>query len=430
MRWLILVALVCLPAFSQGWTQLTNTKLQTVCPPDNFAQSYGFTTLCVGKITDYSSAVVDTNRNRLIIWGGGHGGYKGNETYSLDLSTKSTSTGTSCTGASSTCSTNASAPTMTRLDNPSTFSESADGTSRNGGGSYGAGCVQADAKPVPQHTWGALVFLPQHDAVFQWLGYDLCGAPDRHIWWFHADTQTWEDKGLPTPATAANSSEGAFCVLNPFPTTPGHESVLCLASRNRLYEYDANDNTATLLAADGGVGGYYAPLAPSLVIDPGRKLLFAFGSTSYTPTAGAGRLWVTDLDNGYSVSDWTEDVTGCADLIGYGYPSVVWSSTLNRVVGYVPRTVASSAAHNLIFTFDPSTKACAIVQDGGGPSAHAFLRDIGTGVEQGMFGRFGFVPSLNRYVLVNSPSVDAYAWSFAPASEARNVTLRGSMRMK
>src|SRR5262245_61968361 len=63
---------------SIGWYDIPNTHLRSVCPPDNFNGSgYSFRTNCNNVLDAWNSAVLDTLRNRLIIWGGGHNDYAG-----------------------------------------------------------------------------------------------------------------------------------------------------------------------------------------------------------------------------------------------------------------------------------------------------------------------------------------------------------------
>ena len=90
-----------------GWQDLTNTKLKSVCPADSFGGiNYAFADYCGAVITAWSGAAADTKRNRLIIWGGGHVDYSGNEVYSLNLGS--------------------APPTMTRLTDPSDFTKTRD----------------------------------------------------------------------------------------------------------------------------------------------------------------------------------------------------------------------------------------------------------------------------------------------------------------
>ncbi len=70
-----------------GWYEIPNTKLRSVCPPNGFGGSgYNFTDKCWGLTGAWSSAVFDPGRNHLVVWGGGHADYYGNEIYTLDLS--------------------------------------------------------------------------------------------------------------------------------------------------------------------------------------------------------------------------------------------------------------------------------------------------------------------------------------------------------
>src|SRR5262245_37077194 len=72
---------------SPGWYEIPNTALQSVCPPDNFGgTNYPFSGMCKYVVWAWNSGVLDTARNRLIVWGGGHADYLGNEVYAVNLS--------------------------------------------------------------------------------------------------------------------------------------------------------------------------------------------------------------------------------------------------------------------------------------------------------------------------------------------------------
>src|SRR5689334_18077993 len=62
-----------------GWYQRPNTKIRPVC--------YGGSTNtgCQNVSAAWNSGVLDTRRNRMIIWGGGHTDYSGNEIYAVNL---------------------------------------------------------------------------------------------------------------------------------------------------------------------------------------------------------------------------------------------------------------------------------------------------------------------------------------------------------
>jgi hypothetical protein len=408
---LFITFLVCVGlCLGQGWTQLTNTQLQTVCPPNNFpiggGVSYGFNGSCFGKITDYSGAVVDTKRNRLIIMGGGHMGYRGNEVYSLDLVTKSTTTAT-CGGFSCVTSTNSSVPTMTRLNDPTLWDV--------------ANCAnEPDGQLQAEHSLSTIVYLPRHDKVFMWQGLAFCGSgtsnfPDMQVWLWDAAAQTWSNQGAKditvglNGASTASSSQtsGLFCALDP---TTVDETVICIAANKDLIRYDVDTGVATRLVPYSQVT---VQTGETLVVDPDRKILFSVGAQYDSPVEQVPHIYAIDLTSGaYGMTDWTSQVTGCGDWLTQAYPSAVWDPVLHRIVGYAPRTLASPNAQNEIFIFDPGTKTCVTqpLLGGAGPAAHSALRQTASGVEQGMYGRFNYVPALGEYVLVNNNTQDAYAF--------------------
>ncbi len=72
-----------------GWTALpTATSLEGSgeCPPNNFGgDPYPFADNCANVIRTWNGAIADATASQLIIWGGGHDNYFGNEIYSLNL---------------------------------------------------------------------------------------------------------------------------------------------------------------------------------------------------------------------------------------------------------------------------------------------------------------------------------------------------------
>src|SRR5712692_1503078 len=70
-----------LPPGPAGWTRHAGQTIKRVCPPDPSPPSEG----CSAVVADWSGGIADTRRNRLIIWGGGHTGYYGNELYAFNL---------------------------------------------------------------------------------------------------------------------------------------------------------------------------------------------------------------------------------------------------------------------------------------------------------------------------------------------------------
>src|ERR1700683_5180937 len=151
------------PPAGTGWTKLKGTMLKggsenaSPCPPDGF-DGYnplpaGFADQCQYVIESWNSAIPDPARNRLIIWGGGHDDYGGNEFYSLELGQ--------------------SPPTLIRLNPPSPPN------------TQSGVCVEtlSDGRPNPGHTYDSLVYLPHQDEMLAFGGaLNDCGNPGDGTW--------------------------------------------------------------------------------------------------------------------------------------------------------------------------------------------------------------------------------------------------------
>src|SRR5690242_11848965 len=122
-----------------GWHEIPNTSIRAVCPPNGFGgSSYAFRDDCNNITAAWNSAMMDTKRNRLIVWGGGHNDYLGNELYSLELDHFK----------------------LTRLTDPAVPVNS-------------TGCEEALAdgtQPNSRHTYDAVTYIEHADRLFVYGG--------------------------------------------------------------------------------------------------------------------------------------------------------------------------------------------------------------------------------------------------------------------
>ena len=352
--------------WGQGWTDLGGTRLSSVCPPNNYRGiNYAFADHCSAVMQAWSGAALDTKRNRLIIWGGGHGDYSGNEVYSLNLGV--------------------APPTMTRLTEPSDFTQNP------------AGCPDTntvDGTPVSRHTYNSLVYLPTVDRVLSFGGaLAPCGGP------FSRKTYTldlsvsppvWHAmdpvNGYDPTSDGIAVPDGNICAYN-----PTDQMVYCIQGGNYILQrYDYSTNTWTKLTpyASTVVGN-----ATTAVIDPIRQLMVFIGNASGT---GVLKLQTISLaaGSGYAVTDLSSSVTGCSAL-GVNYPGVTYDTARGVIAAY-PNT------GNTVYLFDPDTRVCTPHTFSGGPPAATV---------SGTFGRFQYVPGLGKYVLATATVNDAFSFT-------------------
>jgi hypothetical protein len=117
------------------WYEAPNSHLASVPPGGNV-------------IAPWSGGAFDTQRNQLIVWGGGHGDYAGNEVYAFNLDSLK----------------------WFRLTDPSSIT------------GYAGGCanILPDSQPVSRHTYAGMDYVASADKIFSGGGFtwpNACGDP-------------------------------------------------------------------------------------------------------------------------------------------------------------------------------------------------------------------------------------------------------------
>ena len=143
--------------------ELPNTKIRSVLPSP----------IPQGNPADvvvaWGGGTVDTARNRLLVWGGGHANYWGNEMYALDLPSLS----------------------IKRIVEPSPLTSQSN-------------CESAlpDGTPVSRHTYDGLAYIAHADQMFS-VGGSMtpCGTTDLASWTYDFTAKKWSLKVSRSPST-------------------------------------------------------------------------------------------------------------------------------------------------------------------------------------------------------------------------------------
>jgi len=121
-------------------------------------------------VVAWGGGTVDTRRNRLLIWGGGHSDYWGNEMYAVDLPTMS----------------------VQRIVEPSPVTSM-------------SSCASAlpDGTPVSRHTYNGLAYIDYADLFFSVNGaMTPCGYLDPATWFFDFGAKKWTLKVASSPSSS------------------------------------------------------------------------------------------------------------------------------------------------------------------------------------------------------------------------------------
>jgi chitodextrinase len=335
-----------------GWYQIPGTQLSGVC-----AATHGFSIPgiegCPAITASWSGGTFDTTRNRLLMWGGGHGAYAGNEVYALELDTL----------------------TMVRLNDPST--SITDGCVTNG--------VYPDGKPVSRHTYNHLAYLPNQDVMFAWGGSRWqCGYFIDDAWFFSLSGLS----GLSwTKKSSTNGPVGShFGVSAAYDPDSG---LIYAHDGGDLFSYDPSADTWTKRSSRplaSGFSGYAGG-----VIDPVRKRYYLHGRNN------PGTLYWYDISSPTaSVLPQSGSTTGCSAFIGNYEFGMEYDPIQDKIVGW--------HGGNTIYVLDPDALSCATVPHSGGPAANL----------TGTFGRFRYSPSLNVFAVCNSVNDNCYSLRLTP----------------
>jgi hypothetical protein len=322
------------------WVQIPNTHLSSVAPSGWSAN----------VIDAWGGAALDTKRNRLIVWGGGHNDYYGNELYSYEIDNEK----------------------WVRLTNPTAnYTTCADNNS--------------DGTPVSRHTYNGLTYIAGVDRFFGIGGCPGCpngGCGINKTWTYDFANSRWENRN--PSGTLPGTCCGDLCAYDPATGKVyfGDSGAwACGSSKYGLYVYNFATNTWTKLTSDMFCG--------SMAVDTRRHVLLNIGNVS-----GYDSTWVTSFDLNQTAPTRVKWATtggnsgAIKSRIDLTYDSladkyVVWDGSL-------------------VWTLDPVTKAWSSHSAAGGPSNSVY------GVTNGVYGRWQYVPKVNAYVVVTGIDLNVY----------------------
>ena len=324
---------------STGWFQIPNSSIRPHCFPD-VPGVIG----CDGLTAAWNGGVFDRARNRLVLWGGGHRDYLGNEIYVIDLNTLTTS----------------------RLTDPGQpYAETS--------------CVDALAggtQPNSRHTYDGITFIDHTDEMFSVFGaLAPCGGSPGGTWVFNFTSGSW------TKLTPSGTAPGTAIHSNTATYDPVTGRVFVYAYEDGfLYRYDRTANSWTRLTSS------FSPprSGAKAVIDPKRRrLLIASGGEIKSYDIGAA-----------NPSARYPSLSGCSSIAKAGYGGLVYNSTIDRIVGW--------NGGDTITLLDLDTNACTTQSFAGGPSRLIKQWD------NGIFGRWQYSVASNVFIYYGDVDRNAF----------------------
>jgi hypothetical protein len=292
---------------ANSWLSIPNSKMMSVAPANGqFAGTWGN----VGPravVGAWGGAALDTKRNHLVLWGGGHNDYYGNELYAFDIATLKWQRLTD--------------PTI----NPQPYIEK-----------------QADGRPTARHTYGGLAYIAHADKFFSHSGARSGGSsPSPATWSFDFNTLQWTQKH--------SNIFGALEITSAYDPVTGKVWVgsnsSAIAGSAGLWSYSYDTNTWTRHNSDSFK-------KHAATVDTKRGLLVVVGN---------GEIFSYDIRNGnYTKELWTTTGGDGFLSLGYVYPKGFdYDPIADRLVGW---------AGGAVYALNPATKQWTAYNPPGAPA--------------------------------------------------------------
>jgi hypothetical protein len=266
-----------------GWQELPDTQLKAVCPPNGFGGSdYGFSDNCHNVIEAWNSAILDTRRDRLILWGGGHTDYLGNDLYALDLGTR----------------------TVGRLTDP-------------GLPVVRTACAETlvnGSQPNSRHTYDGIAYMEHVDRMFVFGGsLSECGAFSNATWTFDFASTRWERRNPAGPIPRPDPG-----VVTAYDPTSGK---VFLHDSSYFYSYDFGKDRYERLSGFNSIDYHM-----TAVIDPVRRKFFV---------VGAGNVYAYDLGRrGLFFGRRTLETKGGDPIVKSLYPGLAYDPVTGSILAW------------------------------------------------------------------------------------------------
>jgi len=295
------------------WQELPNTKIRSVLPtPPQQGDPQSI-------VRAWSGGTVDTVKGRLLVWGGGHSDYWGNELYALDLGTQK----------------------MKRIIDPSPHTSEANCHS-----------ALADGTPTSRHTYDGMVYITHAKRLFA-VGGSLvpCGSQEPATWTYHFPQKKWQLmipdfalNGFGTMAVYDEATKQVFVKDNAdfYAYTLASNKYRKLNAADQFVDYhlsaaidskrrkfvmigdgvqviDLATNKMTTMATTGAPGFVTSQQSPGIAYDPVADRIVAWH--------GGSNVYALNMDTGA----WTQVATNA----GPGVPAAE-KGTFGRW-GYVPQ---------------------------------------------------------------------------------------------
>lgn len=356
------------------WYEVPNSRMAglTPQPPPG-----GHTSTPGAIMSAWSGGAYDTKRDRLIVFGGGHADYAGNEIYAFDVRKL----------------------VWQRLTNPSPTTLFCGQLNKASGQTDLR--WNGDGTPVSRHTYDGLQYIPYLDRLWVQGGSPWCtGGSDNQTWLFDFDRLKWEKKvqapmNVGTPVSAYD---------------PVTESIFTL-SQSTLLEYNPRKDSWSVRSEP-----LWQNSENTAEIDPVRRRFIVIGG---------GASFYYDLSKEGILQRKQLVTTGDTEIIYRNAPGLVYDPTNDVLVAWNGAVKVFNSKANMretpedgssVYVLNLDTLVWTKIKARGSVKPPPAVRNS----PMGTFGRWQYVPFLNAFMGVNSIDSNVFFYKLPVGTTKRS----------
>jgi hypothetical protein len=333
---------------SGTWHEAPNSNMDAVGANPVPAGTSGVKSIMMA----WNSGAFDTKRGRLVVWGGGHGNYSGNEIYAFDVNKFS----------------------WERLTEPSSLVGWTDNDIQ-----------YQDGRPVSRHTYNTLAYFPPpYDKFFSSCGTVLfqSGIGDNHSYKFDFDTLEWETVVDLIPMRGI----GSFSAWDTVTETFWQHST---GGASYMMQFDPATDTWTARGDINSEKQTFIPGGSTAVIDPVRRKFISVGSDVV-------RVWDISVA-GFLEKHTILSTTGDTEITSVKYPGLDYDSDTGQIVAW------GGGADIYVLDIDAAiwTKVPPAIENTVTPTSAE---------TNGTYGRFRYMPALKAFIVVNRTNENVFIY--------------------
>jgi len=358
MRFNVLFVLLCPVILSadaidnlapRTWYEIPNSHMEAVCPSSSPGGCCG----CAAIYNAWNGGAFDTRRDRLIIWGGGHGDYAGNEIYVFDMTTLAWS----------------------RLTDPAP-----DVTPSVATGEYPV--WNGNIQPVSRHTYNYITYLASMDRFMSFgfaAPYPAGGPGGDKCHSFNFDTKKWERR-LPAPGWGLDA-------LSAYDPVTGHGWVKGTDSHSYLAEFMPDSGAyGTWVRRSTDASDFMYKYSLTMDIDPVSRKLVA---------AGGGEVYFWDITSpSANMTHSLVTTSGGSAVTGTNDPGLAYDPVSKEIIGW--------ASGQSVYGLNVNTRAWTQYNGSGA--------NPGSPQGNGTYGRFRYSPGRNVFVIANGHDRNVFVY--------------------